>query len=96
MPSLPEKVPENGEASYGPEWRLMGNNQQAPEKAGAPENPEAHGAQGAPETTEAPENPPTATDQKDQKTHVKKDLETMSKATGDAHLYVFLLAKVSP
>ena len=72
----------------------MGNNQQAPEKAGAPENPEAHGAQG--ETTEAPENPPTATDQKDQKTHVKKDLETMSKATGDAHLYVFLLAKVSP
>ena len=61
MPSLPEKVPENGEASYGPEWRLMGNNQQAPEKAGAPENPEAHGAQGAPETTEVPENPPTAT-----------------------------------
>ena len=71
----------------------MGNNQQAPEKAGAPENPEAHGAQGAPETTEAPDNHPTATDQK---THVKKDLETMSKATGDAHLYVFLLAKVSP
>ena len=74
----------------------MGHNQQAPEKAGAPENLEAHGGQGAPETTEAPENPPTASDQKDQKTHVKKDLETMSNATGDAHLYVILIAKVSP
>ena len=79
---------ENYEASHGPD------NQQAPERPGAPENPEAsHGPDNQqkiqnpenPGSPENPEQPPKPTDQTDQKAPIKKDhLETVSKATGDS------------